>query len=192
MAVQVQKGGNRIVFIFPLVRIVIKLPIIYLVAGIHTLLYELKEGCLWSHWRDYTVEHYGTLKRLLCKGIVDNWREFQFYTKTHHPFLQPSYFSFLGLINVQRLGQPCTIKSTDLWCQLYELTQGAVFKNSHCFANPDNFCFQDGSIRIFDYGDPRTQEVIREFGAKIMKDFDPRYSWEERKKQLKREKESSV
>lgn len=184
---QIKKGKDRIVFIFPTIWVVIKFP--YRFAwGIRSFLYALRKKRLKKEWQLSLHLPYGS-KRFLLKGIMDNWREFRFYRKTRHPFLQPTYLSVFGLLNIQRLGQPCGVEPTDLWCQLDELTQGAVFKDSHHFDNPDNFCFQDGSLRIIDYGGPHVQEVISEFGMKIMEDFDPEYSWEERKKEIKEERE---
>lgn len=43
---------------------------------------------------------------------------------------------------------------------------------------------------MVDYGSPGVQEVIAEFGEKILQEFNPSYSWEERKKQLRAEEEA--
>jgi hypothetical protein len=121
-------------------------------------------------------------KNWLFGGIMANWREFVFFHKTKHPFLLPTRFSFFGLFNIQTAGEPCLIKYVDLWCQLYELTDGKVFADSHHFENPNNFCFNGGVLRMLDYGSKRTHKVIADFGEKILKSFDPKYDWEEKKK----------
>lgn len=187
---KIKKGENRIVLILPLIRLVIKVPIIHLVNAIQILLYDLKHGSLRKSFK-YTTEQYGTWQRFLFRGIIDNWSEFQFYRKTRHPFTQPTLISFFGLLNIQRMGSSCSIDSIDLWCQLYELTGGEVFRDSHHFNNPDNFCLENGKLGMLDYGNIRVQSVITDFGEQILERFDPAYSWEERKKQLRVEKEST-
>ena len=190
---KIAKGESRLVVILPELGIVIKFSIIHLVIGLRVFCDDLsrKGNRLHDELFRYTIEMYGSLKRLLFKGIVDNWREWRFYQRTRHPFCQPTYLSLFGLLNIQRFARPCTIQEIDLWCQLHELTKGAVFKDSHHFTNPDNFCLNGEGLRILDYGGLKTQEVVREFGDEILQHFNPNYSWEERKKELKAKREAS-
>ena len=190
---KIAKGESRLVVVLPGLGIVIKFSIIHLVIGFRVLWYDLsrKGNRLHDELFRYTIEMSRSLKRLLFKGIVDNWREWRFYQRTRHPFCQPTYLSLFGLLNIQRFARPCTLQENDLWCQLHELTKGAVFKDSHHFTNPDNFCLNGEGLRILDYGGLKTQEVVQEFGDNILQNFDPNYSWEERKKELKAKREAS-
>ena len=190
---KIVKGESRLVVVFPELGIVIKFPIIHLAIGFRVFWDDLsrKGNRLHDELFRYTIEMYGSLKRLLFKGVVDNWRECRFYKKTRHSFCQPTYFSLFGFLNIQRFAHTCTLQEIDLWCQLHELTKGAVFKDSHHFINPDNFCLNGGMLRILDYGGVRTQEVVREFGDNILQNFNLNYSWEERKKELKAKREET-
>ncbi len=187
---QIKKGQDRIVFIFPLIGIVIKFPIIHFFRVFRRTYCVLrgdgknkKEKWEWiKEHLTYPIEAYFGFKGLLFRGLVANWREFWFYLKTRHSFLQPTYFSLFGLLNIQRYDEPCRLQNVDLWCQLYEMTNGQVFDDSHHFENPHNFCFHNGKLRMLDYGSRRTWGVISNYGAKIIEHFNPAYSWEEEKK----------
>ncbi len=136
---KIKKGRSRIVLIFPYLKIAIKIPLIHFILGIHTLFERFKEGLVRWEWnRD--IESMESFKELLFKGIIYNWREYWFFIKSHHPFLMPTYFSFLGFLNIQRLGRPYLVDSSLLWRKLINLSSGVVAKDNHHFTNPDNFC----------------------------------------------------
>ncbi|MDO8512509.1 MAG: hypothetical protein Q7S57_04505 [bacterium] len=119
------------------------------------------------------------LKWALFHGIACNWREYRFYSRTKHPFLQPTYFSFFGTVNIQKYGRPVRIPFEDeynrdkwwtrmFWMPVLGITNGEVIRDGHHFLNPENFC-QDifGRPKIVDYGLPRTQEIIKKWGEQI-------------------------
>ncbi len=168
-------GGNRVVVV--LAGVAFKFPRIRLAGAWDTLK---------SHWRhksfgrefEYTVYQVFSLKWLLFKGVVDNWKEYRFYRETRHPFLQPTYISLLGLVNIQKAGQPLGAAGKDIWHQFFELTDGAVVSDGHHFENPDNFSLTEDGLRILDYGGRDTQNLVREFGSKILNEFDPNYRYE--------------
>jgi hypothetical protein len=179
-----KKGRNRFVFVFPSLGIAIKLPIVHLLQSIVLLVKAIKRLHFKFIWYELAipVSYPMGYKNRLFGGIVDNWSEFAFFCKTRNPFLQPTYFSFLGLINIQRVGKPCLLDATDFWCQLYGLTDGKVFDDCHHFENPDNFCFDKGKLKILDYGSKATHAVIVEFGIKIIESFDVSFDWDEAKR----------
>ena len=169
---KIKKGTDRIVVAFPLLGIVVKIPIIHFIRLFSVLTTEKGEFPLyWKYW-----------KMKIFSGLISNWNEFRFYWRTRNPFLQPTYFSIFGLLNIQRYGEPCNLQIVDLWCQLHELTDGSVFDDSHHFANPNNFCFYKGKLRISDYGSQRSHRVIMKYGERIFKFFDPAYSWKGKRK----------
>jgi len=182
---KIKKGTTRIAWLIPFFGIVIKFPVI----KPKEFFICLRDG--FRNWEYMKIQLRAPIGRGIPKfkdclfwGIKCNWQEFCFYIRTRNIFLQPTYFSLFGLVNIQRLGKPCKFTTTDLWCQLHELTNGKVWAHSHHFAEPDNFCF-DGTLRIVDYGDKRTQGVVSECGLKIVNEFDPTYNREEKKKALK-------
>lgn len=178
---KISRGTSRTVLIFE--NFVIKLPRIYFWRTMKNVYRSIRRGYFikslgWSIYSSMSP------KRLLFKGFLDNWREFTYCRELRSPFLQPTYFSLLGLFNIQKVGEKLTVKQVDLWCQLYEMTSGEVFADSHTFANPDNFCQENERLKMLDYGNARIYEVLKKYGDKIFKNFDFSYDWEERKKQL--------
>ena len=183
---KIKKGHHRFVFIFPSLGIAIKLPFIRLWCLVKNVLHlsaRMKWRSLWIEMSSPVGYDFG-LKSLLFHGIANNWTEFMFFQKTRNVFLQPTYFSFFGLLNIQKASDPCELNYVDLWCQLYELTDGKVFVDRHHFENPDNFGFTNGKLRILDYGNKKTHGVITEFGTKISESFDLTFDWEQKKKKL--------
>ena len=175
------KGQNRWVAVFPKAGVVVKFPIVYLKVVLEALTVDL-----WRFgWRgfkanwDTPMEAYGGFRSWLFKGLAANWMEFWLYVTTRNPFLQPTYFSLFGLVNVQRYGTPCPLKYVDVWCQLCELTNDQVWDDGHHFSNTQNFTFDGGVLRMLDYGSIKTRKVIRLYGEKIAQQFDPSYDWDE-------------
>lgn len=52
--------------------------------------------------------------------------------------------------------------------ELYIATDGKAASDAHHIYNTDNFCLDDGKIRLVDYGRKITQEIVEEFGEKIL------------------------
>ena len=181
---QIMKGKWRIVFLFPKQRIAIK------IAKIHFLSVarEIFLGC----FRDWRLAAYDIRwmfdsedgRQYLCGGIRSNWNEFLFYLRSRNPLLQPTYFSLLGLINIQQYAKPHLLQNVDVWCQLNQLVGNAVWDDGHHFADARNFCLVNNSLRMLDYGSRRCHRVIQVHGEEIAKNFDPLYSWEEEKKKF--------
>jgi len=191
--VKFKKGQDRVVVVFSSLGIAIKFPIIRLWLAVRLLYRDIKGGH-WEHLKKnwgYPVEAFGGLRGILFRGLSANWGEFRFYWQTRNPFLQPTYFSLFGLLNIQRADAPCLLKDEDLWCQLHELTRGKVFDDSHHFANPGNFCFCNGKLRMLDYGSRKSRGVIALHGEKIVELFNPAYCWEEEKKKIREKREAS-
>ncbi len=153
---QVKKGNDRIVVLFPALGVVVKLPITH-------LLYVLDSLFGIDTWRTYgrklvwrtligAFEESGSVRGMLFRGLAANWMEFWLSATKRNPFLQPTYFSLFGLLNVQRYDTPCPFKDVDLCVQLCRLTDDAVWDDGHHFSNPQNFAFRKGVLRILDYG----------------------------------------
>ncbi len=163
----------------PALGIVFKFPRIRLIRAWHLTGRLLGKGArahLWDNLKleyELPIEHsMSGVRGLLFRGIVANWREWRFYQTTRHPFLQPTYCSVLGLLNVQKYGEPCAVDYHPLWVQLLDITQGDVWDDNHHFSNPDNFCVSDGTLRMVDYGSSRGQVVILVHGHAILENFD--------------------
>ncbi len=186
----IKKGHNRVVLVFPTLKFVVKFPIISFYQSCLGLIFYVETGN-WKLFKEEfrsttTVEKLGSLKYYLLRGLCANWGEFKFYRRTKNPFLQPTYFSFFGFLNIQRCDESCEIDSDNLWMQLLRLTNRYVWEDSHHFDNPDNFSFCNGKLRMHDYGSAGSQRVIELYGKTIFELFDPSFNYKEDKE--KREK----
>lgn len=165
MPTQVKKGTSRLVIISSLFPgLVIKIPIIRLKDGIGTLISERKR---WLEKETWDERPYWGIGWCLYKGILDNWREYRFYRNSRHAFLQATYFSLLGIINVQKRGRVIQCDIDKFWCCIYDATDGEVTNDAHHFKEAGNFCL-DGWVRLLDYGDHRTHVIVEKYGTKIM------------------------
>ena len=178
---KIQKGTSRIVFVFPQWGFVIKFPLIRLLQVV--IMFISRKPAGWKWFLKWQVFHkmnsnWDNLLGLLFMGLNANLNEFYFYLKTKNVFLQPTYFSFFGLFNVQKYDKLSSFNSIDLSCQLQSLTELESDDDIHCFSKSDNFCYVNGVLKLLDYGNADCHRVIRKYGEKIVKNFDPNYSWE--------------
>lgn len=175
-----KRGTRRLVIIVAYLGIVIKLPIIDIgktIKSIFKLIFYGDFSTLYilSTTTQLDNDAIRGYKSNLFGGIMDNWREFSFFVKTTHPFLQPTYFSFLGLINIQKYGEHPKITMRSLWKQLCEITDNGTYGDPHHFQNPSNFCLANGKLKICDYSRKKTQKIITEYGSKIQDSFSQNY-----------------
>jgi hypothetical protein len=172
--VQVKKGTNRIVLVFPMIHLAIKFPII----GICTAMKGYKSRNLYA---GFSVDSGQGPRAALFGGLLKNFREFCFYWKTRNPLLQPTYFSFFGFVNVQRADDPCTCYWMNLAHQFNDLTEGDTQEDDHHFCSSSNFSFCNGRLKMLDYGSLKTQKIVAQYGVKIVAQFNPEYDWENKK-----------
>ncbi|OHA19471.1 MAG: hypothetical protein A2836_02295 [Candidatus Taylorbacteria bacterium RIFCSPHIGHO2_01_FULL_45_63] len=167
--IEIRKGTSRIILIsslFP--NLVVKVPIVRLRVGVKTIFTERKRLHNKETWDE---EVWWGIGWCLYKGILDNWREYRFYKNTKHQFLQPTFFSLLGLINFQKRGELIQCDYVKFWRCIHNATDRGAMSDSHHFSETRNFCLNSG-VKILDYGSPRTQLIIKKFGVKIMEDLD--------------------
>ena len=187
---EIKRGNDRLVILLPFLKIAIKLPRIYFKEALRRIKnnFTSERGWLKKELFEFDIFVSATFKNFLLKGIAENWFEYRFYIRTKHPFCVPTYFSLLGLLNIQRLVTISQLDSTDFWCQFVDLTNKMVSdKSEHHWTEPENFTLENKRLQILDYGDPKVQEVIKEYGQKILDNFDPNYSWEKQKQELEKE-----
>ncbi len=159
---QTKVGKNRLVFVFPRLGLAVKFPMIHLVRATQQL---FTYG--WQRL-PYPGDVYKSLTEHLFKGMGDNLREWRFYLQTRHPFCQPTYFSFFGLVNLQRAAVTCQMPIEEFWSQMHRVTGSEAFTDAHHFANPANFCHdQNKRLMIVDYGHLKTQKIVRKLGTSL-------------------------
>jgi len=177
---EIKKGKNRIAVLFPSIKIAIKIPKIHLFKAIRLLLhYTLKDRKNFKNYFSWPIEFMAiaSLRSLLLKAIYQNWNEYYFHKKTGNPLLQPTYFSLFGFLNIQKYGKPCDFPESELFWQLLFLTDKNANEDLHHFGERNNFCFQDGKLRMVDYGSCKTRAIITKHGKRIFESFNPNYKF---------------
>ncbi len=112
-------------------------------------------------------------------GFMANWNEFIFFVKTRNKFLLPTYFSFFGLINIQKKGNVLNWKDGDFFVFLQNNSKikDQIFVDAHSFDNPQNFYLDNGKLKMIDYGSRHCRSFILENWEQIQNNF-PRPSKE--------------
>jgi hypothetical protein len=161
---KIRKGVNRTVIIFPRLKLAFKFPAFFRILNL-----PIKKIAI----------------RILKSTINENYKEYKFYQKTKFSFLQPTYFSLFGLVNIQLAGksihadhnyvyyQAMYILLNNLDLQTYMKIVGKF--NTHNFANR-NFCDADDNVRLVDYSngscDKNFQTNLMIYGPLIFENFD--------------------
>lgn len=184
---KIEQGSTRIVLLFG--WFVLKFPIftnpdwvvVYSVLklGIRKCILRKKE----SNFTNFNfLESLFTTLTPLTDGLSSNWLEFYYYLKTRNKFLVPTYFSFFGLINIQRQVEKIEINPGDLkypFKDFFSIING-YYSNSSFEVNvrfthhmlAESYCWgSDGGLMIFDYGDKSVFPFISEKGEKMHKKF---------------------
>ena len=177
-----QHGSQRTVFVFPGLGVVIKIPISIVGLISNYKFRRMPRQSTRSFW--WCVRGTGLD---IYKAVQVNWHEFTYYHQSRHPILQPTYFSFFGLLNIQRYGLPFVMQCSEdyqgeMYLQMMALTDDGMRDcggDPHHFRDPLNFGVEDGKLRIHDYGDPKTQKVLDKFGDVIYEKYDSErnYRW---------------
>lgn len=184
----IKSGTARLAICLPSLGFVVKLPIpkpIQFFKCLKGYIWMARKLNDWSKvkralWLDEENDTVGNIRYTLLNGTYQNWNEYRLWKRTHSPFLEPTYFSLFGLVNIQRYGKELDVSDVTLWSQILDLSEETAWSNSHHFANPANFSFRDGTIRMFDYGGRGVEEVIIKYGESIVQNFDPtkKPTWE--------------
>lgn len=118
-----------------------------------------------------SVDDAAPAKRLLFKGLVDNWREWRFSETFDHPILVPTYAS-IGLVNVQAYADPLPDQgATAHWRKIVRILDTHVRRDSHHFASNPNFGWRDGHLAMIDYASPKTHEVLRTYADRLVDQY---------------------
>jgi len=168
-------GRTRIAISFPKLGFVLKFPksrpIEFIKFTISTLrlCYGLK-NLKWIKRRLSLKEEdawHGNIRDHLLNGVYQNWLERSIWKDTRSIFLEPTWFSLFGLVNLQRYGTPNPLTEKCIWIQIYEITESQAQKNNHHFQHPANYSFDGRHLRMFDYGDTDVRTVIEKYGEKL-------------------------
>jgi len=177
----IKRGTSRLVICLPKLGLVIKVPLARPFVFVGHVINSINRGrqsknikkrLKWAVWLGKDTDVVDNIRYTLLNGTYQNWQEYRLWRCTRSSFLEPTFCSLLGLINVQKYGEQLTgISKVALWSQLLELSNQAVWSNGHHFANPDNFSFREGVIRMLDYGGHGMEYVVVEHGENIARHF---------------------
>ena len=105
------------------------------------------------------------------QGFTSNWREWAYYKRVnprHRSFLQPTYFSLLGILNIQKFGEPVdTTRGEELYHRFFKVAGQALIHDGHHWTFARNFHLAPDGPKILDYGSVATQKIIDEYGAAL-------------------------
>jgi len=175
---KIKHGVWRKVLVVPNLGLVFKFPLP--LVRVRTLKKQNKtylESRGLSHFFCLVLAVIGFVK----KAVAMNWREFIYYRKSLHPILQPTYFSFLGLVNIQRYGETILLDSesnhnSQFTFQMDILFHGTplrLYSDPHHFKHSDNFSFRGDKLCMHDYGEVHVQKALDLFGDMLYQNYDP-------------------
>jgi hypothetical protein len=170
-----KRGSERIVLqIVGLESIVFKFPIIKIFKAIKTLkfyyrqndfLHLLKKDLLRT--RNYENSGLEFASKDLLFGVIQNMREFTYFLKNHKAdYLAPTYFSLLGLVNIQRYAKPITANRDKFVIETKRVIGKAAY-GYHIFRKPENFGRLKEKIVCVDYGNKNTGPLLDRFGERL-------------------------
>ena len=169
---KIHRGTQRIVVEVPWLGIVLKFPIFRIKIMLKSFVevFEYRRARKEPVDVEWLAEYF--INDFWYQGFIENWNEFMNYLDELHPFLQPTYFSFGGLCNIQKLGAPTDVERSALVVQIQLYTEMHAFDHSHSFFGRSNYCKDsDGKLRMTDYGSDRAYVVIQRFGRRCHEKF---------------------
>ncbi|KKT13337.1 MAG: hypothetical protein UV95_C0002G0021 [Candidatus Falkowbacteria bacterium GW2011_GWF2_43_32] len=119
-------------------------------------------------------ECYDTTAMCLLSGIMANLQERQFYKKTKNVFVMPTYFSLFGFLNIQKRGEQIDFwDSIDVWYYIHDNSQNhhQPFCDGHTLSETDNFCLDNGHLKMVDYGSRSLEPFLEKNGEKLYSNF---------------------
>lgn len=191
---EVGRGTARIVVSLPWLGLAFKFPIIIRPDSLRTLWrsheplrreLRLLLKSPWNFrknrgWLSVAFEYAGNGWRTFIRdyGLTQNILERGFYKRAtclELMLLQPTYFSLLGLVNVQKYGTP---SAKDCDTVAYYLSHLALrdirYYDGHHFHHAWNYTgLEEGRVRLLDYGSTRVQDNISEGALRLLQQYDP-------------------
>lgn len=119
-------------------------------------------------------EQNGSPAQMFFSGIMANLQEYKFYRKNKNLFVMPTYFTFFGLFNIQKRGTKIDFwENKDVWSYLLKNIQnyGQAFQDGHTLSEIENYCLDDGFLKIVDYGSRRLEPFLLLHGENLFYNF---------------------
>lgn len=169
------KGKTRKVYVFD--KIVIKVARIYWKSAYRNIIGWWKRDknkaiklILEVFWGDYYNTDFHP-KANLFAGIHANIVEFIFFLRYRNIFCRPTYFTFFGLINIQKKGKICQIPFEQFKPRMHQLTNNDIPTQDHTFDSPGNFIIENNHLQCIDYADQAIHKIILKYGKILYCEF---------------------
>lgn len=111
----------------------------------------------------------------LLLGILPNIQERRFYKKTKNPFVMPTYFSFFGLVNIQKRGKQIYFwGDNDVFRYLCQNSQNRnqPHVDGHTLSEIENFVLDnDNHMKLVDYGNKQVAPFLEMNGENLYNNF---------------------
>ena len=111
----------------------------------------------------------------LLVGILANINERRFYKKTKNPFVMPTYFSFLGFVNIQKRGRKIEFwDDSDVFSFLCQnsANRSQPYADGHALAEIENFVIDDDDhLKLVDYGNRQVCPFLEMNGENLYNNF---------------------
>lgn len=171
---EIKSGHYKTVFI--LEKIVIKFPRIRFKDAFLASKRLNSKGRLFDHLikiRNYKAINtdYASIQVYLFRAIIENFFELVFYKKYKFNFLVPTYYSFFGLFTIQKKVKQYNSYRGEHWIKLVKVLDNDIYRGGHTFMAEENYGFDEGKLKILDYGDKRVRDVLLEYSKGIEDDF---------------------
>lgn len=177
------KGSRRIVLALPNYGIVLKFPLLRTrnirdfwmgdVVGMYKEMYSSKHHEAQAlYWEAVWLGFKRCMHQCFFGGLADNWRERRYYKycdASVRPLLQPTYFSFVGLVNLQQLGTPA--KDESVCRRARRVIWPDAAHDGHHWEMSANFDISSGHFKLLDYGSVATQKIVNKHGPALLAEF---------------------
>lgn len=170
-----KKGTSRAVLVIPGLGICLKFARVKIWAAVWSTGRDLFRGRFWLAWRywKYPTRSSVGARRLVFRGILDNWREWRFSARLAHPVLARTYLT-LGIVNVQEAAGENPLPMDPHYRRFQNIVGWRTINDSddlHAFSQR-NFGVRDGKAVVVDYASLAMQKVLAEYGDRIHNELD--------------------
>ena len=111
----------------------------------------------------------------LLIGVLANLNERRFYKRTKNPFVMVTYFSFLGLVNIQKKGRKIEFwDDGDVFRFLCKnsVNRSQPHSDGHALAEIENFVIDDDDhLKLVDYGNRQVCPFLELNGKNLYDNF---------------------
>ncbi|GEM_PF-3221831 len=105
----------------------------------------------------------------VLSGIMANLNEFWYYQTTYNKFCVPTYFTFLGIINIQKRTKsiPEDIFIVYKYIEENRVSKNEILYDHHTLFENENYGLNNGKLQLRDYGNYHCNPFLKFNGKKL-------------------------